>query len=47
MKKHNLQGQAIEIAAQAVATDLPTTFTEKNCMKLVGEESVLHCLINT
>jgi len=36
VKKHNLQAQAIEIAAQTMATDLPTTFTEKNCMKVVG-----------
>jgi sterol carrier protein 2 len=34
--RHRLQGQAVEIVAQTMATDLPSTFTEKNCMKIVG-----------
>ncbi|XP_069126284.1 sterol carrier protein 2-like isoform X2 [Argopecten irradians] len=34
--KHNLQSQAIEILAMQMATDLPSTFEEKSCMKMVG-----------
>eukprot|EP00052_Salpingoeca_macrocollata_P010172 m.79556 g.79556 ORF g.79556 m.79556 type:complete len:259 (-) comp17424_c1_seq3:47-823(-) len=34
--KHNLQGKAVEIVAMAMATDLPSTFQEKSCMKMVG-----------
>jgi sterol carrier protein 2 len=36
VKKHNLQGQAVEIAGQAMATDLPSTFEEKSMIKMVG-----------
>lgn len=36
VEKHNLQGQAIEIAGMAMATDLPSTFDDKSCIKLVG-----------
>jgi acetyl-CoA acetyltransferase len=36
VKKHGLQKQAIEIAGMAMSTDLPSTFEEKSCIKLVG-----------
>jgi sterol carrier protein 2 len=36
VKKHGLEGQAIEIAGQAMATDMPSTFEEKSCIKMVG-----------
>jgi sterol carrier protein 2 len=36
--KHNLQRQAVEIAGMAMATDLPSTFAEKSCIKLVGQD---------
>jgi sterol carrier protein 2 len=36
VKKHNLMGQAIEIAGMAMATDMPSTFDEKSCIKMVG-----------
>ena len=35
VRKHGLEGQAVEILAQSMATDLPSTFTEKNVMKMV------------
>ena len=37
--KHNLQAQAVEIVAQVMATDLPSTFEEKDCMKVVSYAS--------
>ncbi len=36
VRKHNLMDQAIEIAGMAMATDLPSTFDEKSCIKMVG-----------
>jgi acetyl-CoA acetyltransferase len=36
VKKHGLQAQAIEIAGMAMSTDLPSTFEEKSCIKLIG-----------
>jgi len=36
VKKHGLQGQAVEIAGMAMTTDYPSTFDEKSCIKLVG-----------
>jgi acetyl-CoA acetyltransferase len=36
VKKHGLEAQAIEIAGQAMATDLPSSFEEKSCIKMVG-----------
>ena len=36
VKKHNLQAKAVEIAGMAMATDLPSTFEDKSCIKLVG-----------
>jgi len=35
VKKHNLQGQAIEILGMSMATDLASAF-EKSCIKMVG-----------
>src|SRR5205814_10573542 len=36
VKKHGLEKTAVEIAGMAMATDLPSTFGEKSCIKLVG-----------
>jgi acetyl-CoA acetyltransferase len=36
VKKHQLQKQAIEIAGMAMATDLPSSFEERSCIKMVG-----------
>jgi sterol carrier protein 2 len=36
VKKHGLQGKAIEIAGMAMTTDLPSSFEEKSSIKLVG-----------
>jgi len=38
VKKHNLQHQAVEILASAMATDFPSTFEEKSCIKAVGAD---------
>jgi sterol carrier protein 2 len=38
VRKHKLQGQAVEIAGMAMATDLKSTFDEKSCIKLVGQD---------
>ncbi len=36
VEKHGLESQAVEIAGMAMATDLPSTFDEKSCIKMVG-----------
>lgn len=36
VRRHGLEAQAVEIVAQAMATDLPSTFEEKSCIKMVG-----------
>ncbi len=36
VKKHGLEKNAVEIAGMAMATDLPSTFEEKSCIKIVG-----------
>jgi sterol carrier protein 2 len=36
MKKRGLQAHAVEIAGMAMATDFPSTFEEKSCIKIVG-----------
>jgi acetyl-CoA acetyltransferase len=36
VKRHGLEAQAVEIAGMAMATDLPTTFQDKSCIKIVG-----------
>lgn len=36
VRKHNLQARAVEIAGMAMATDLPSTFGEQSCIKLIG-----------
>jgi acetyl-CoA acyltransferase len=38
IKKHGLQGTAVEILGQAMATDFPSSFDEKSCIKLVGQD---------
>jgi acetyl-CoA acyltransferase len=36
VKKHKLEKNAVEIAGMAMATDFPSTFEEKSCIKIVG-----------
>lgn len=36
VRSHGLEGQAVEILAQEMVTDLSTTFEENSCMKMVG-----------
>lgn len=36
VEQHNLKSQAVEIVGMEMATDLPSTFSEKSCIKLVG-----------
>jgi acetyl-CoA acetyltransferase len=36
VKQHGLEAQAVEIAGMGMATDLPSTFDERSCIKLVG-----------
>ncbi|XP_061587289.1 sterol carrier protein 2 [Cololabis saira] len=36
VRKHRLEGQAVEIVAQEMVTDLTSTFEENSCIKMVG-----------
>ncbi|XP_041698371.1 sterol carrier protein 2 [Coregonus clupeaformis] len=36
VRRHGLEGQAVEILAQEMVTDLATTFEDNSCMKMVG-----------
>ena len=36
VRKHRLEGKAVEIAGMAMTTDLPSSFEEKSSIKLVG-----------
>jgi acetyl-CoA acetyltransferase len=36
VKQHGLESQAVEIIGMAMATDMPSTFDEKSCIKMVG-----------
>ncbi|KAM3865819.1 sterol carrier protein 2 [Diretmus argenteus] len=36
VRSHGLEGQAVEIVAQEMVTDLSTTFEENSCIKMVG-----------
>ncbi|XP_014608028.1 PREDICTED: non-specific lipid-transfer protein [Polistes canadensis] len=36
VRKHRLESQAVEILAMEMSTDLPSTFTENSCIKLIG-----------
>lgn len=36
VRKHSLESQAVEILGMAMATDLPSSFEEKSCVKMVG-----------
>jgi acetyl-CoA acetyltransferase len=36
VKRHGLEASAIEIAGMAMSTDLPSTFEDKSCIKLIG-----------
>lgn len=36
VRKHGLESQAVEILAMEMSTDLPSTFTERSCIKIIG-----------
>jgi acetyl-CoA acetyltransferase len=36
VRRHGLESQAVEILGMAMATDLPSTFEDKSCIKMVG-----------
>ncbi len=36
VRRHGLENNAVEIVGMAMATDLPSSFEEKSCIKLVG-----------
>ncbi|KAG7189846.1 hypothetical protein KM043_017501 [Ampulex compressa] len=36
VRKHHLEPQAVEILAMEMSTDLPSTFSERSCIKLIG-----------
>ena len=36
--KHGLEDQAVEIMGMAMVTDLPSTFDEKSCIKMIGSD---------
>jgi acetyl-CoA acetyltransferase len=38
VKKHGLEAQAVEIAGMAMTTDFPSSFDEKSCIKMVGQD---------
>lgn len=35
VKHHGLEAQAVEVVAMELTTDLPSTFEEESCMKMV------------
>ena len=38
VRKHGLQGKAVEILGMALTTDFETTFSERSCIKLIGSD---------
>ncbi len=38
VRAHGLEAKAVEIAGMAMATDFPSSFEEKSCIKLVGQD---------
>ncbi|KAJ8669291.1 hypothetical protein QAD02_000550 [Eretmocerus hayati] len=36
VRKHRLENQAVEIVGMEMSTDLPTTFSERSCIKIIG-----------
>ena len=36
VRRHGLQDQAVEIVGMEMSTDLPSTFADRSCMKIVG-----------
>jgi acetyl-CoA acetyltransferase len=38
VKKHGLENKAVEILGMAMATDFPSTLTERSCIKMVGAD---------
>ena len=43
VKKHGLEGQAIEILAMEMTTDPPSAFNEKSAIKLIGFDMTKNC----
>ena len=43
VRRHGLESQAVEIVGMEMATDLPSTFDDQSCMKLV-HTLYFHCL---
>lgn len=36
VRKHGLESQAVEILGMEMSTDLPSTFSERSCIKIIG-----------
>lgn len=36
VRQHQLENQAVEIVGMEMSTDLPSTFSERSCMKIIG-----------
>lgn len=36
VRRHRLENQAVEIVGMEMSTDLPSTFSERSCIKLIG-----------
>lgn len=36
VRRHKLENQAVEIVGMEMSTDLPSTFSERSCIKIVG-----------
>lgn len=43
VKRHRLENQAVEIVGMEMSTDLPSTFSEKSHMKIVGYVILKSC----
>lgn len=45
VRRHKLENQAVEIVGMEMSTDLPSTFSERSCIKIVGYVYKLKFLI--
>lgn len=45
MTSHNLAHKAVEILAIEMATDLPSTFNQQSCMKMVSNTCIICMLV--
>lgn len=36
VRRHKLENQAVEIVGMEMSTDLPSTFSERSCIKIIG-----------